>query len=183
MSSKEIIFDGGGGLKPGMKAEIIVAWPRLPDGHIRLQLVLEAIITGSQEGVAEARILAHQFRTRRTGGSGAENASAFVSRQWSRTKIIQLNSRVTAPARLLNPVNMCHQIPHAARPDQKSCGIQVPPDHQCRIKQMNTAPASGCHIVAPSRRQKFKMNDRVAAAAACQPGEATLRVKRSNLER
>jgi len=64
MSSKEIIFGGGGGLKPGMKAEIVVAWPRLLDGHIRLQLVLEATITGSQEGVAEARILAYQFRTR-----------------------------------------------------------------------------------------------------------------------
>ena len=64
MSSKDIIFGGGDGLKPGMKAEIAVAWPRLLDGHIRLQLVLEATITGSQDGVTEARILAYHFRTR-----------------------------------------------------------------------------------------------------------------------
>jgi hypothetical protein len=65
MSSKDIIFGGGGdGLKPGMKAEIAVAWPFLLDGRIRLQLVLEARITGSQDGVTEARILAYHFRTR-----------------------------------------------------------------------------------------------------------------------
>ena len=65
MSSKDIIFAPGDGLKPGMKAEIAVAWPFLLDGHILLQLVLKATITGSQDGVAEARILTHHFRTRR----------------------------------------------------------------------------------------------------------------------
>jgi hypothetical protein len=66
MSSKEIIFAPGDGLEPGMKAEIAVAWPFLLDGHIRLQLVLETTITGSQGGVAEARILSYHFRTRRS---------------------------------------------------------------------------------------------------------------------
>jgi hypothetical protein len=64
MSSTDIIFGGGNGLEPGMKAEIAVAWPGLLDGRIRLQLVLEATITGSQDGVTEARILAYHFRTR-----------------------------------------------------------------------------------------------------------------------
>jgi len=64
MSSKDIIFGGGNGLKPGMKAEIAVAWPVLLDGHIRLQLVLEATIISSQDDVTEARILAYHFRTR-----------------------------------------------------------------------------------------------------------------------
>ena len=73
MSSTDIIFGGGNGLKPGMKAEIAVAWPGLLDGRIRLQLVLEATITSSQDGVTEARILAYDFRTRRVGGSGADN--------------------------------------------------------------------------------------------------------------
>ena len=73
MSSKDIIFEVGNELKPGMKAEIAVAWPLLLDGHIRLQLVLEATITSSQDGVTEARILAYDFRTRRVGGSGADN--------------------------------------------------------------------------------------------------------------
>ena len=63
-------FGRGNGLEPGMNAEIVLEWPRLLDGHIRLQLVLEATITGSQEGVAEARILAYQFRTR--GSAEAE---------------------------------------------------------------------------------------------------------------
>ena len=63
MSSKEIIFGGGNGLEPGMQAEIVVAWPRLLDGRIRLQLVLDAIITGSQDGVVKARIRAYDFRT------------------------------------------------------------------------------------------------------------------------
>jgi hypothetical protein len=63
MSSKEIIFGGGNGLKRGMKAEIAVAWPRLLDGRIHLQLVLQVAIIGSQDGVAEARILTYDFRT------------------------------------------------------------------------------------------------------------------------
>jgi hypothetical protein len=67
MSSKDIIFGGGGNeLKPGMKAEIAVAWPRLLNGHIRLQLILEATITDSHDdGVTEATILAYQYRIRR----------------------------------------------------------------------------------------------------------------------
>jgi hypothetical protein len=65
MSSKDIIFSPGDGLEPGMKAEIAIAWPFLLDGHIRLQLVLEATITNSQDSVTEARILTYHFRTRR----------------------------------------------------------------------------------------------------------------------
>ena len=65
MSSKDIIFAPGDKLKPGMKAEVAVAWPLLLDGRIRLQLVLEVTITGNQDGVAEARILTYHFRTRR----------------------------------------------------------------------------------------------------------------------
>ena len=67
MSSQGIIFAAGDGLKPSMNAEIVVAWPRLLDDRIRLQLVLQVMITGSQEGAAEARILAYDFRTRRAG--------------------------------------------------------------------------------------------------------------------
>jgi len=62
MSSQDIIFASGGGLQPGMIAEIIVAWPRLLDERIPLQLVLQVTITGSQHGVADARIVAYDFR-------------------------------------------------------------------------------------------------------------------------
>jgi hypothetical protein len=65
MSSQDIIFDGGNGLEPGMNAEIVLEWPRLLDERIRLQLVLQVAITGSQDGVTEAHILAYDFRTRR----------------------------------------------------------------------------------------------------------------------
>ena len=77
MSSQAIIFASGDGLKRGMNAEIVVVWPFLLDGHIRLQLVLETTITSSQDGVAQARILAHHFRTRRPakGGQPAEPAA------------------------------------------------------------------------------------------------------------
>jgi hypothetical protein len=65
ISSKDIVFGPATGLERGMKAEIAIAWPFLLDGHIRLQLVLEATITGSEDGAAEARILSYHFRTRR----------------------------------------------------------------------------------------------------------------------
>ena len=64
ISSKDIIFGPGDGLEPGMKAEIAVAWPFLLDGHIRLQLVLDATITHSEGGRVEARIFSYHFRTR-----------------------------------------------------------------------------------------------------------------------
>ena len=54
MSSQHIIFAPGDGLEPGMIADIAVAWPLLLDAHISLQLVLEAAITSSQDGVTEA---------------------------------------------------------------------------------------------------------------------------------
>ena len=65
VSSQDITFAAGDGLEPGMEAQIAIAWPFLLDGRIPLQLVLAATITGSQDGVAEARILAYDFRTRR----------------------------------------------------------------------------------------------------------------------
>jgi len=68
MSSKDIIFTAGDGLKPGMVAEIALAWPLLLDDCVPLQLVFDATITGSQDGVAEAHISAYDFRTRRCFG-------------------------------------------------------------------------------------------------------------------
>ena len=65
MSSQDIIFGAGDGLKPGMVAQIALAWPLLLDGRVPLQLLLNTTITGSRDGVAEARILAYDFRTRR----------------------------------------------------------------------------------------------------------------------
>ena len=63
MSSQDIIFAPSDGLEPGMAAEVALAWPFLLDDRIHLQLVLQVIITGTQDGVVEARILAYHFRT------------------------------------------------------------------------------------------------------------------------
>ena len=46
-----------------MAAEVVLAWPSLLDNRIRLQLVLQVVITGNESGVAEAQILACQFHT------------------------------------------------------------------------------------------------------------------------
>jgi hypothetical protein len=64
ISSRDIVFAPGDGLEPGMTAEIVVDWPLLLDDRIRLQLVLQVTIIGTQDGVAEARILTYDFRTR-----------------------------------------------------------------------------------------------------------------------
>jgi hypothetical protein len=77
ISSKDIIFEPGDGLEPGMKAEIAIAWPYLLDGHIRLQLMLETTITRTQAGVAEARIFSYYFRTRRP--AEAEQRGEFAA--------------------------------------------------------------------------------------------------------
>jgi hypothetical protein len=74
MSSKDIVFASGDGLKPGMKAEIIIDWPRFLEGRIQLQLVLQVTISGSQDSVAEARIRAYDFRTRRPGEASKQIA-------------------------------------------------------------------------------------------------------------
>ena len=63
MSSQDIVFAPGDGLEPGMNAGIVVAWPPLIDGRNLLELVLEVSITDTQDGVAEARLLAYDIRT------------------------------------------------------------------------------------------------------------------------
>jgi hypothetical protein len=63
ISNQDIVFAPDNGLKPGMGVEIALAWPFRLDNRIQLQLVLQVAITGSGDGVAEARILAYDFRT------------------------------------------------------------------------------------------------------------------------
>ena len=61
MSSKDIVFAPVDGLEPGTIAELVIEWPPcLDDDH--LQLVLHVIITGTEDGGAEACILSYHFR-------------------------------------------------------------------------------------------------------------------------
>jgi hypothetical protein len=78
IGSQDLIFAPGDGLKPGMAVEISLAWPRLLDGRIHLQLVLQVTIIGTHDGVAEARILAYHFRTRRSAGAEPRTGPAGV---------------------------------------------------------------------------------------------------------
>ena len=63
ISNQDIIFASADALAPGMNAEIVLDWPRLRDDWIHLELVLRVTITSNQDNVAEARILAYDFRT------------------------------------------------------------------------------------------------------------------------
>ena len=74
MSSRGIVFAPGHGLEAGMNAEIVVAWPPRLDDRFLLELVLKVSITASQDGVAEARILAYDFHT--AGPRGAKQRAA-----------------------------------------------------------------------------------------------------------
>ena len=77
MSSKDIVFAPADGLEAGTKAKIVLAWPpRLDDDH--LQLLLQVIITGTQDGEAEACILSYHFRTAGSAqtAQSAESAGA-----------------------------------------------------------------------------------------------------------
>jgi hypothetical protein len=62
MSSQDIVFAPSHGLEPGMKAEIVVAWPPPLEDRLLLELVLKVSITNSQDGVAEAHIWTYDFR-------------------------------------------------------------------------------------------------------------------------
>jgi hypothetical protein len=89
MSSKDIIFGPGDGLVPGMDAEIMVAWPRLLEGRIRLLLVLQVAITRTQNGVVQGHILRYDFLTRRPAGAEqrAEPADLIEHVVGTRTRI------------------------------------------------------------------------------------------------
>ena len=73
------MFAPDDGLEPGMSAEIVVDWPPILDDRIRLQLVLQVTITGSRDGVAEASIWAHHFRTQRPVEAEQRAEAAGVS--------------------------------------------------------------------------------------------------------
>jgi hypothetical protein len=64
IGSREIAFAAAKGIQKHMKAEIAIAWPLRLEGRVRLQLSVTAILTHVAEGVAVARIVQYDFRTR-----------------------------------------------------------------------------------------------------------------------
>lgn len=64
IGSKGIAFSAGEGIREQMRTEVAIEWPFLLENRVRLQLTMEATVTRIVEGIAEARILNYDFRTR-----------------------------------------------------------------------------------------------------------------------
>jgi hypothetical protein len=65
ISSRQIAFVASDEIQEKAKIQIAIAWPYLLDDHVRLQLIIEAVVTKVADGIAEAAILQHDFRTRK----------------------------------------------------------------------------------------------------------------------
>jgi hypothetical protein len=64
LSNTDIVFSADQRLRRGMECELSIAWPVLLETRIRLQLVLQAVITRSEGQFVIARISKYEFRTR-----------------------------------------------------------------------------------------------------------------------
>ena len=64
MSSADIVFNADKPLGSGVRCEISIAWPVLLENRIRLQLVLQSLITRSEGQVVMGRFSQYEFRTR-----------------------------------------------------------------------------------------------------------------------
>jgi hypothetical protein len=65
MGSREIAFAANPDIREKMKFQLAISWPCLLEDRVRLQLIVDAIVTKVADGVAEATIVQHDFRTRR----------------------------------------------------------------------------------------------------------------------
>jgi hypothetical protein len=64
LSSTAIIFSADQPVRRGVRCEISIAWPVLLQGRIRLQLVLQSVITRSEGQFVMGRVSKYEFRTR-----------------------------------------------------------------------------------------------------------------------
>ena len=65
ISSRQIAFAANENFRENTKIQIAIAWPCLLENHVRLQLSIEAIVTGVVDGIVEAVITQYDFRTRK----------------------------------------------------------------------------------------------------------------------
>src|SRR5215469_12973680 len=63
LSSTDIVFNADQPLVSGVQCEISIAWPVLLEGRIRLQLVLQSVITRSEGQFVMGRVARYEFRT------------------------------------------------------------------------------------------------------------------------
>jgi hypothetical protein len=71
MSSSVLRFAADGPLTPGQVIEVLVDWPALLDGDIRLQLALSGVIFRTVGTEVALRIQHYDFRTRSRGHRSA----------------------------------------------------------------------------------------------------------------
>jgi hypothetical protein len=64
LSSADIVFNADQPLGSGVRCEIAIAWPVLLESRIRLQLVLQSVITRSEDQFVMGRVSEYEFRTR-----------------------------------------------------------------------------------------------------------------------
>src|SRR5215471_14780454 len=67
LSSTDIVFSADQPLRRGMECELSIAWPVLLETRIRLQLVLQSVITRSEGQFFMGRVSKYEFRTQVRG--------------------------------------------------------------------------------------------------------------------
>jgi hypothetical protein len=65
IGSRQIAFAASEDIQEEVKLQIAIAWPCLLNDSVRLQLIIEAVVTKVANGIAEAAILRYDFRTRK----------------------------------------------------------------------------------------------------------------------
>src|SRR5215831_14548319 len=64
LSSTDIVFSADQPVRRGVRCEISIAWPVLLETDVRLQLVLQSVITRSEGQFVTGRVSKYEFRTR-----------------------------------------------------------------------------------------------------------------------
>jgi hypothetical protein len=81
IGSRQIAFAANDDIREKMKVQLAISWPCLLENRVRLQLIVDAIVTNVADGVAEAAIVQHDFRTRRDQQPAAAGDTVHVGRQ------------------------------------------------------------------------------------------------------
>src|SRR5215469_10299229 len=80
LSSTDIVFNADQPLVSGVQCEISIAWPVLLEGRIRLQLVLQSVITRSEDQFVMGRVSKFEFRT--VGATSVSNTVTGRAVRW-----------------------------------------------------------------------------------------------------
>ncbi|HLI82778.1 MAG TPA: hypothetical protein VKV17_02610 [Bryobacteraceae bacterium] len=74
IGSRQIVFTANEDIQEKTKLQLAISWPVLLENRVRLQVIMDAIVTKVEDGVAEATILQYDFRTRKDPAVSAAGA-------------------------------------------------------------------------------------------------------------